>query len=267
MIYIALILYEYSYFCFFFFFLLARTCLSHQRYWFFIISNNILSVNLWCWCLLSRTKLQEKFSIFFRETGPVKASSQRPWPCYGACMVYHRNPKELVILCALTTLPLHFHGAYNACTAISWSSYCTYGVLKTQWHLNERRSISMQKPRTTMAFAQQPLCMPAEPVELLLHCRRPYCAAMKTFKRPHWALFRTPSDSVCFQHAQSACHHSSFYGVPLHWSGGACNCTARTWAFCIFIGRRGITLRTLIWFDRGFTLTNSINLTPSNVVE
>ena len=37
------------------------------------------------------------------------------------------------------------------------------------------------KSRTTNAFAQRPLCAPAEP---LLRCRGPYCAAMVTLRRP-----------------------------------------------------------------------------------
>ena len=36
-----------------------------------------------------------------------------------------------------------------------------------------------------MAFAQRPLCAP---MELLLRCRRPYCAAMVTLWRPLSAL-------------------------------------------------------------------------------
>ena len=42
----------------------------------------------------------------------------------------------------------------------------------------------MQRPRTTTAFAQRPLWMCVVPVELLLRCRRPYCAANKNLKRP-----------------------------------------------------------------------------------
>ena len=32
--------------------------------------------------------------------------------------------------------------------------------------------------------------------------------------------------------------------------GDACDRTARTSAFCIFLGRRGIAVRTLLWCDR-----------------
>ena len=37
----------------------------------------------------------------------------------------------LAIICALTTLSLRFHGAHNACTALSRRSHCADGVLKT----------------------------------------------------------------------------------------------------------------------------------------
>ena len=44
------------------------------------------------------------------------------------------------------------------------------------------------------AFAQRPLCALCSPAELLLRCRRPYCTAMATLRRPHCALIRTPCD-------------------------------------------------------------------------
>ena len=135
---------------------------------------------------------------------------------------------------------------------------CRISVLKTQWHLKERYTISVQKPRTTTAFAQRPMCTPAE---LLLHCRRPYCTAMVTLRQPHCALIRTPSDGVCFEHAQSACRRPAFYAIPqcllvmpLHCCSDVCDRTARILAFCIFLGCQGITVRTLLWCDRGLIL-------------
>ena len=110
----------------------------------------------------------------------------------------------------------------------------------------------MQTPQTTMVFAQRPLCLP---VELLLRCRR-YCAAIVTLRRAHCALIRTPSDSICFEHAQNACRRSAFYAIPqyllampLHCCGDACDRTACTSAFCIFLGCCGIALRTQLWCD------------------
>ena len=43
-------------------------------------------------------------------------------------------------------------------------------------------------------FAQRPLCELCAPVELLLLCRRPYCAAMVTLRRPLCTLLGTRSE-------------------------------------------------------------------------
>ena len=40
--------------------------------------------------------------------------------------------------------------------------------------------------------------------------------------------------------------------MPLHCRGNACDRTVRTSLFCIFLGRRGIAVRTLLWCDRAF---------------
>ena len=57
------------------------------------------------------------------------------------------------------------------CTALSRRVHWADGVLKTQWYLKGRRTFSVQTPRTAMAFAQRPLCAPAE---FLLFCRIPF---------------------------------------------------------------------------------------------
>ena len=113
-------------------------------------------------------------------------------------------------------------------------------------------TISVQTPRTTTAFAQRPLCAPAE---LLLRWRRSYCAAMATLRRPHCTLIRTANHGVCFEHTQSARRRSAYYVVPqrllampLRCCRDACNRTARTSAFCIFL--RGISVGTLLWCDK-----------------
>ena len=71
--------------------------------------------------------------------------------------------------------------------------------------------ISVQIQRMTSAFAQRPLYAPAE---VLLRCRRPYCAAMATTRRPHCALLERPCHGICFEDAQSARRRSAFYAIP-----------------------------------------------------
>ena len=127
-------------------------------------------------------RTQENHDIF-REKLSVTASLQLPRRCHGALMAFYRVPTVFMveILCALTVLNCpstaltahapHFHGVATA--------------LRTQWHLQERRTVSLQTPRTTTAFAQRPLCVPTE---LLLRRRRPYCVAMVTLRCPLCAL-------------------------------------------------------------------------------
>ena len=138
-------------------------------------------------------------------------------------------------------------------------------VLRTQWHLQECRAVSVQIPRTTTAFAQRPLCAPTE---LLLRWRRPYCAAMVTLRRPLCALLgrRANAEWRCLFWVCSKC--APWLGVlcdttvsngPLRSCGDARVCTARTSAFCNFLGHRGITVRTPPWCDRGFTFISRGN--------
>ena len=120
------------------------------------------------------------------------------------------------------------------------------------------------------AFAQRPLCALCSHAELLLRCRRPYCVAMVTLLRPLCALLghrAKPSDSVCFEYAQSARRRSAFYAIPprpmampLRCCSHACVLTALTSSLCIFLGRPGITVRTPPWCDRGFTVLTSSTL-------
>ena len=116
--------------------------------------------------------------------------SRRPYSDQGvATELSWRSRRSYVIqveiLCALTVLSLRVHGAHSACTALSRCCHCADAVLKTQWHLQEHRAVSVQTPRTSTAFAQRPLCARTE---LLLRCRRPFCAAMVTLRRPLCAL-------------------------------------------------------------------------------
>ena len=126
----------------------------------------------------------------------------------------------------------------------------------------------MQSPQTTTAFAQRPLWVPKEPAELFLHFRRPYCRAIETLQLPHCTLIRMQSNGICFEHAQSAHHHSEFYvmpkrllAMPLHCCSDVCYRTTCTSAFCIFLGRCGIAMRMLLWCDRGLHSEGSVVIT------
>ena len=78
-----------------------------------------------------------------------------------------------------------------------------------------------------------------------------------------WRPYSDPTvlllSGVCFGHAQSVHRRSVFYAIPqrplalpLCCYRDACECTAHTSAFCIFLGRLGIEVRMLLWCDRGF---------------
>ena len=81
-------------------------------------------------CLIFQSDISSK-------KGPVAASLQRPSHCYGSIA---STEFLLAIHCDLTTRSLRFHGTHNACTVLSWRSHCADGVLKTQWHLQERHT-------------------------------------------------------------------------------------------------------------------------------
>ena len=126
-------------------------------------------------------------------------------------------------------------------------------------------TISVQTPPTTTAFAQRPLCSPAE----LWYCRTPY-SACNYGDLTATQLRSYPNDGV-FVHAQSARRRSAFYATPmrlvamsLRCCGDACDRTACTSAFCIFLGRRGIAVRTRPWCDRGFK--NTVRQTACMIV-
>ena len=114
-----------------------------------------------CLIFQSTVRTQENHDIF-REKLSVTTSLQRPRHCHGLLMAFHHVPTVFIveILCAHTVLSLCVHGAHSACAALSWRCHCA--VLKTQLHLQERRAVSVQTPRTTTAFAQRPLCAPTE---------------------------------------------------------------------------------------------------------
>ena len=71
----------------------------------------------------------------------------------------------------------------------------------------------------------------------------PYCMAMVTLCGPHYALNRMPSHGICFEHGQSVHRCSAFYAIPqrlqaepLRCCRDACDRSAHTLAFCIFLG-------------------------------
>ena len=128
-------------------------------------------------------------------------SLQRPRHCYGAHMEFYRVPTEflLAILSSLRKLSLGFHSAFhsahNACTALSRHSHCAEDAVtsqRTPYNLCANVTDGHGVCTTTLV----------RPWELLLRCRRHYFVAMVTLRRPKCALIRTPSDGVCFEHAQ-----------------------------------------------------------------
>ena len=133
----------------------------------------------------SAVRLQKKKTWYFSwkwASYGVFTASQRLWRWYGARMAFYRVPTLRSSCWRFSALSRRFHCAFTALTVqcVHCAFTCADGVLKTQWHLKERRTISVQTQKTTAAFAQRPLCAPAE---LLLRCRRPYCADMTT---PRW---------------------------------------------------------------------------------
>ena len=102
------------------------------------------------------------------------------------------------------------------------------------------------------------------PTELPLRCKKPYCAVMATLRRPHRALLRTPWHrqatvfvlSILKVRASMRHHGVLLLAMPLRCCGDACDRTARTSAFCIFLDAVASPIyykRTLLWCDRGFS--------------
>ena len=159
-------------------------------------------------------------------------------------MAFYCVPTEFLvaILCALMVLSLRVHGAHSVCAALSRRCHCADGVLKTQWHLKERHAVSVQTPRTTTAFAQRPLCAP---MELLLRCRRPYCAAMVTLQHPLCALLgRQATVFVLSMLKVRAVARRSMRSHLVQWR---CHCVAAVMlAFVLPAPRRSAFFRT-VW--------------------
>ena len=77
------------------------------------------------------------------------------------------------------------------------------------------------------AFAQRPLCTLCAPAELLLRCRRPYCAAMVTLRRPLCALLghRANAKQRCLFWVCSKCALAR-HSMRSHRVQWQCHCVA-----------------------------------------
>ena len=71
----------------------------------------------------------------------------------------------------------------------------------------ERNRTAVQSPPITIAFELRSHCAPAA---VPRRCRRPYCTATATSRRPYCVLIRTPSGGVWFEHARSSCSRPAF---------------------------------------------------------
>lgn len=162
-------------------------------------------------------------------------------------MLVHISPGEINV---------YLHISFLYTISLGWCIVMQTSIdaVETHWEHNdsrggyvqlllkkERSTIAVQALTIIIAFSLRPLCAPAA---IMWRCRTP--AATATSRRSHYALIRTPSDGVCFGHAQSARRRSAFYAIPPHslamplrCRGDACDSTARRSAFCIFLGRRG----------------------------
>ena len=85
---------------------------------------------------------------------------------------------------------------------------------------NPCSDISVQMPRMTTAFAQRPLCTPAE---VFLCCRRPKCAAMATIRRPQCAPLERATAFVLSMLKVRAVGRRSMRSNGVHWR---CHCDA-----------------------------------------
>ena len=163
----------------------------HTRRRFHVLSRS-------CLIFQSTVRTLENHDIF-REKFSVTVSLQWQRRCHWALIAFYCVPTVFMmeILCALTVLSLRVHGAHSTCPALSRRCHCTDTVWKTQWHLQERRAVSLQMPQMTTAFAHWPLCAPTE---LLFCCRRPYCVTMVTLRHPLCALLgrRANAEWRCF---------------------------------------------------------------------
>lgn len=120
-------------------------------------------------------------------------------------------------------------------------------MLETQWHLFKICTFVVHSPCNRHRYQLLSHC------DLFVRsqsCRRPYCTAFATLRRPQCALIRTPGDSVCFGHAESERRQSEFYAITARllamelcfcgdtFNAMYCDLLLSTSAFCSFQKRR-----------------------------
>jgi hypothetical protein len=152
--------------------------------------------------------------------GVFTASSRRPHGHHSDATELQRRFNErltefgmrfYVVLCASAVI-------YGTHTALSRRSHCAkikklrksamhtqYKRVETPYNLLTR---AVEFHRLHLTFL---LRIHGAPVR----CRRCYWVVTASFLRSHCALIRTPSDGLCFEHAQHACRWSAFYAMPL----------------------------------------------------
>ena len=174
---------------------------------------------------------------------------RRPWLFYGALWRFYSVSSWRLI-------SLHSHSAYTACIELTRLAQYTLTALP----LRRRRFVCIpcSNPKVTTLHLQN-LCIGKQWPCLIVHisngvvgsycavtatsqhCRRPYCVATATSRRPHYALIRTPSDSVCFEHVEVrtvARRSMKYHGIQwrcLHFYGaqvGVLDCFRTLWERC-----------------------------------
>lgn len=101
-------------------------------------------------CLLSQTAVRSQEDLIFF----VKTGMSHRFHSYWAAMAFYRVPSDFLfaIVCAFISFLLrtrHFHCAHTALMAC-WKKRIR--AVETQWHLRERRTISMQVPPTITTY-------------------------------------------------------------------------------------------------------------------
>ena len=152
---------------------------------------------------------RKKILIFFGKKGPVMASLHRSRRCYRARMSFNHVPTKflLAIHCAIHMLSQRLRCMHCTSTVLTMHALRFHGV-STSLTVRLRRSDISKDDHGVCTTTQ------AAPAELLLHCSRPYCAAMVTLRWPHCPFIRMPSNCICFGHAQSVQHRLAFYAIP-----------------------------------------------------
>ena len=176
-----------------------------------------------------------------------------PWDCKKSLDIFHKKSSFLTVIQSFfwhcvsslwsfcrqfSTLSRRFHEALPTHLTVHVlcfdSIYTALNSLsKTQWHLEESYTISVQMPQMTTGFALWPLCVTTK---LLLHCRRPY-------RQNRCGLIRTLGSGVCFEHDQSVHCSTRFHRV--YWQ---CQCLAAVMFVIILCGTLHLAFS---WMPKG----------------